>query len=106
MVNGPPIEINAATGEVLFVFCDAAFEESPEHPGTVGGVLYSGSGVPMAFFSEVVPQTLINRYLENSRNPIYSVELLGALVSILLWAKLFRTGMWLAFLTMYLQEQL
>ena len=43
----------------------------------------------MAFFSEVVPQTLINRYLENSRNPIYSVELLGALVSILLWAKLF-----------------
>ena len=45
MVNGPPIEISAATGEVLFVFSDGAFEESSEHPGTVGGVLYSGSGV-------------------------------------------------------------
>ena len=89
VVNGPPIEISAATGEVLFVFSDGAFEESSKHPGTVGGVLYSEVGVPLAFFSEIVPQKLIDRYLENSRNPIYSVQLLGALVSILLWAKLF-----------------
>ena len=28
VVNGPPIEISSATGEVLFVFSDGAFEES------------------------------------------------------------------------------
>ena len=63
VVNGPPIEISAATGEVLFVFSDGAFEESSKHPGTVGGVLYSEVGVPLAFFSEIVPQKLIDRYL-------------------------------------------
>ena len=89
VVNGPPIEISAATGEVLLVFTDGAFEETAEHPATVGGVLYSETGIPLAFFSEVVPQKLLNKYLESSRNPIYLVELLGALVSILLWAKLF-----------------
>ena len=89
VVNGPPIEISAATGEVLLVFTDGAFEEMSEHPGTVGGVLYSEAGIPLAFFSEVVPQKLLNKYLESSRDPIYLVELLGALVSILLWAKLF-----------------
>ena len=89
VVNGPPIEISAATGEVLLVFTDGAFEEMSEHPATVGGVLYSETGIPLAFFSEVVPQKLLNKYLESSRNPIYLVELLGALVSILLWAKLF-----------------
>ena len=74
---------------MLFVFSDGAYEESSEHPGTVGGVLYSEMGVPLAFFSEIVPKKLLDRSLENSKNPIYSVELLGALVSILLWAKLF-----------------
>ena len=61
VVNGPPIEISAATGEVLFVFSDGAFEESSEYPGTVGGALCSESGVPLAFFSEIVPQKLIDR---------------------------------------------
>ena len=56
-----------------------------------GGVLSSEDGSPIAFFSEIIPNKLLNRYLESSRNPIYSVELLGALVSIsiLLWARLF-----------------
>lgn len=89
VVNGPPIEICAAVGEVIHVFTDGAFEEGSQHPGTVGGVVYSSSGMPLGFFSEVVPQRLMDRYLETSRNPIYLVELLGALVAILLWAQKF-----------------
>ena len=63
-MHGPPIEISAATGEVLLVFSDGAYEEASDHSGTVGGVLYSEVGVPLAFFSELVPQKLIDRYLE------------------------------------------
>ena len=107
VVNGPPIEISAATGEVLFVFSDGADEESSEYPGTVGGVLYSESRVSLAFFSEIVPQNLLDKYLENSQNPIYSVELLGALVYILLWAKLFLHRYVVSYIDiMKLQEQL
>ena len=38
-------------------------------------------------FSEVVPQSLIDIYLAVSKNPIYLVELLAALVAALLWSK-------------------
>lgn len=89
VVNGPSIEICAAVGEVIHVFTDEAFEEGLQHPGTVGGVVYSSSGMPSGFFSEVVPQRPMDRYLETSRNLIYLVELLGALVAILLWAQTF-----------------
>ena len=89
VVNGPPIEICPAAGEVIYIFTDVAFEENAEHPGTVGGVLYSSSGMPLGYFSEIVPKKILDKYLESSQNPIYVVELLGTLVAILLWAKHF-----------------
>ena len=52
ILHGPPIEIRAALGQVIHVFTDGAFEPESEHAG---------------FFSEIVPQSLIDVYLTVSR---------------------------------------
>ena len=85
VVNGPPIEIRAASGDVIHVFTDGAFEPGAIHRGTVGGVLYSDKGERLGFFSEIVPDELMEKYLASSQNPIYLVELLAALVAIAVW---------------------
>ena len=58
VLRGPPIEISRAIGETSFVFTDGAFEPSTEHPGTIGGVLYSSDGNALSYFSEVVPASV------------------------------------------------
>ena len=85
ILNGPPIEIRAAVGEVIHIFTDGAFEPELIKPGTVGGVTYSEKGERLGFFSEVVPIELMNIYLAVSQNPIYLVELLAALAAIAVW---------------------
>ena len=55
VVNSSPIEICAAVGEVIHIFTDGTFKEDLQHPDTVGGVVCSSSGMPLGFFSEVVP---------------------------------------------------
>ena len=89
VLHGPPIEIRAAVGEVIHVFTDGAFEPEAVHLGTVGGVVYSQSGERLGFFSEVVPDELMQVYLKVSQNPIYLVELLAALVAIAVWCPIY-----------------
>ena len=73
ILNGPPIEIRAAVGEVIHIFTVGAFEPELINPGTVGGVTYSEKGERLGFFSEVVPIELM------------IVELLAALVALAVW---------------------
>ena len=40
----------------------------------------------LGFFSEVVPSELIDVYLTASKNPIYLIELLAALIASVLWS--------------------
>lgn len=42
-------------------------------------------GVATNFFSEVIPQSLMQCYTQSSENPIYLIELLAALVALKLW---------------------
>ena len=86
IIHGPPIEIRAALGQVIHIFTDGAFEPESKDPATIGGVLYSESGVRLGFFSEVVPSVVVETYLTVSRNPIYLIELLAALMASVLWS--------------------
>ena len=86
ILNGPPIEIRAALGKVIYIFTDGAFEPESDKPATIGGVLYSETGVRLGFFSEVVPSVLVDMYLTVSKNPIYLIELLAALISSVVWS--------------------
>ena len=76
ILHWPPIEIRAAVGEVIHIFIDGVFEAESIHLGTVGGVIYfeKGERLELGFFSEVVPNELMNLYLSVS----------GALVAITL----------------------
>ena len=86
LLHGPPIEIRAALGQVIHIFTDGAYEPGASHPATIGGVLYSESGVRLGFFSEIVPSVVVETYLTVSKNPIYLFELLAALVASVLWS--------------------
>ena len=87
VLNGPPIEVSRAIGETSYVFTDGAFEPSSKFPGTIGGILYSGNGCAVGYFSEVVPSDVMRVYMEFSDNPIYIIELLAAFVAIKLWGR-------------------
>ena len=89
VLQGPPIEIRAAAGEVVHIFTDGAFEPDAENPGTLGGIIYSETGERLGFFSEIVPEQLLNEYLKFSLNPIYLIELLASLVALSLWGSIY-----------------
>ena len=87
IVNGRPIEITKAVGKTVYIFTDGAFEPTSDSPGTLGGILYNERGEPNGFFSEVVPSSLMEAYLQTSKNPIYLIELLAVFVAIRLWGE-------------------
>ena len=89
VLQGPPIEIRAAAGEVVHIFTDGAFEPDAEYPGTLGGIIYSETGERLGFFSEIVPEQLMKEYLKFSLNPIYLIELLASLVALSLWGDIY-----------------
>ncbi|CAE7424754.1 unnamed protein product, partial [Symbiodinium necroappetens] len=60
--------------------------------GSVGAVLYNNAGCAVGAFGSTVPQTLLNRLLAYSKNPIYELELLPVLLSLRAWGHLLRQG--------------
>lgn len=82
-----PLEISAHTERPLLMFTDGAVEpgESNSKVGSVGGVLYDEDGKATHFFSEVVPDILMNIFLKEAENPIYLVELLAVYIGLILW---------------------
>ena len=85
-----PVELTRAAGKTYFIFTDGAVE--PSEVGTqmlasVGGILYNGEGVAEAFFSEKVPQLVLDMFLQHSSHPIFEVELLAVLVAAHTWGQ-------------------
>ena len=74
-------------GLPLLIFTDGAFE-SDKDSGSVGGILFDESGVPLRFFAEVIPDLLLKALKEEAENPIYLIELLAAYLAIFLWGGL------------------
>ena len=83
------LELTKEAGKTYFIFTDGAVEPSPDGMSvlaSVGGILYNADGVAEAFFSEKVPQLLLDMFLQHSSHPIFEVELLAVLVALHVWA--------------------
>jgi hypothetical protein len=70
----------------LIIFTDGACEGDPKG-GSVGGILMDAEGKEKSFFSERVPDDIMQRLLLKSKNPIFELELFPILLSALVWSK-------------------
>ena len=89
ILNAPPLCIERSTLETWIVFVDGACEGSDELVGSIGGVLMSPTGRLIHHFSSVAPEYFMTA-CNYSLNPIYELELLPMLVSVLVWGHLWK----------------
>ena len=76
-----PDEVSGRILETWLLFTDGACENK----SSVGGVLVSPRGQPIAMFGDTLPAEFERVFYQNSAHPIYEVELLPLLISIFLW---------------------
>jgi hypothetical protein len=76
-----PVEVSRRILETWLLFTDGACENK----SSVGGVLVSPRGQPIAMFGDTLPAEFERVFYQNSAHPIYEVELLPLLISIFLW---------------------
>ena len=69
------------------IFIDGAYEPTGEQPATIGGVLINPSGQVVSYFGAALPATLLAEFLEESRQPIYELEIFPLVVAGRLWAE-------------------
>ena len=67
------------------MFTDGAYEPSSSQPATIGGVLIHPCGGIVSCFGEALPEELTQQFLAESKQPIYELEFLPVLVSLVLW---------------------
>ena len=87
--NAPPLCIEKSSLETWIVFVDGVCEGSDKLVGSIGGVLMSPTGRLIHHFSSVASDSFMEA-CEYSLNPIYELELLPMLVSILVWGHLLK----------------
>ena len=69
------------------IFTDGAYEPTAEKPATIGGVLINPNGQVVSYFGAALPETLLAEFLEESRQPIYELEIFPLVVAVRLWAE-------------------
>ena len=87
VLKAPPVRINTRSLESWIIFVDGACEGEDRGVGTIGAVLSDPWGRFLHHFSEVVPASFMER-CSYSKNPIYELEILPQLVSLLCWGQL------------------
>eukprot|EP00435_Cladocopium_sp_Y103_P054836 s1981_g18.t1 len=78
--SGKPVVISKKVLSTWICFTDGACEETC----SVGGVLISPMGKAVLMFGEVVPPQFAERFYVESKHPIYEIELLPLLISIVM----------------------
>ena len=87
VLTAPPMQIQATNLNTWLIFTDGACEGVENKIGVIGAVLVSPSGRPVEYFSEKLPDSLMDLFLQDSNHPIFELELLPVLAAVLLWAK-------------------
>ena len=84
-----PVELTKSAGKTYYIFTDGAIESTADGSqivASVGGILCNINGEAEAFFSERVPQLILDLFLQRAGHPIFEVELLAARVAAHVWA--------------------
>lgn len=92
VLSAPPLKIQAANLRTWIVFTDGACEGEDSSIGTLGGLLVNPDGKVVSYFSESVPHHIMRLLLLDSKHPIFELELLPVLVSMLLWRQAVACG--------------
>ena len=87
-----PLRIERCLSNTWIVFTDGAFEPSSSNPATIGGVLVSPHGSVVSYFGEALPPELTKHFVEKSKHPIYELELLPVLISLVLWGPMMKSS--------------
>ncbi|CAL1169250.1 unnamed protein product [Cladocopium goreaui] len=64
-----PVELTKSAGKTYYIFTDGAVEPTADGSqvvASVGGILYNNNGEAEAFFSERVPQLILDMFLQHS----------------------------------------
>ena len=92
VLQAPPTKVLKTSLESWIVFSDGACEGDERKKGTIGAVLVDPLGKVVKYFSETVPQVWMDAFLEGSTHPIFELEVLPVLCSLLVWEPLFKNS--------------
>lgn len=93
MESFKPAKIDRCICSTWLIFSDGALELVEGRPfASVGAVLVSPQGSIAEFFGLEVPPSLLGELLEDSKHPIYEIEILAALVALLEWSALVKAS--------------
>ena len=85
VLTAAPTKVLAANLRTWMVFSDGACEGETEKVGTLGAVLFDPEGQACEFFSETLDNSWMRFLLEESKHPIFEIELLAVLVALNVW---------------------
>ena len=82
---GKPVAITRQLFCTWICFTDGACEQEC----SIGGVLVSPQGTAVEAFGSLIPAEFVQHFFVDSKHPIYEVELLPLLVSLVMWGAFF-----------------
>ena len=85
VLSAPPMRIQSTNLRTWLVFSDGACEGEQNKEGTLGAILVNPGGELFQYFSEKVPQGLMEKLLSKSSHPIFELELLPVGCAMALW---------------------
>ena len=86
VLTAPPVRISRVSMNAVLIFTDGSCEGEDSLTGGVGGILINEWGVPTSFFSESVPNYIMEEFKNHSSHPIFELEILPVLCSIFAWS--------------------
>ena len=87
LMKSTTVSINRDLNETWIIFTDGAFEPTNTQPASIGGILLNPSGKVVSYFGCYISGSLLNVFLEESRHPIYELEIFPVVVAIRAWSK-------------------
>ena len=85
VLSAPPMRIQSTNLRTWLVLSDGACEGEQNKEGTLGAILVNPEGELFQYFSEKVPQRLMEKLFSKSSHPIFELELLPVGCAMALW---------------------
>eukprot|EP00435_Cladocopium_sp_Y103_P052672 s2156_g16.t1 len=85
LAKDEPVKVSPSVTDAWIIFTDGAYEPDGEIKASVGGLLVSPQGLVVECFGLELCSTLLEEFLENSKHPIYELEIFPALIALKTW---------------------
>ncbi len=86
VLTAPPVPISRVSMNMVLIFTNGSCEGEDSSTGGVGGILINGWGDAISGLSDVVPSYIVEAFKEHSSHPIFELEILPVLCSVLAWS--------------------